>query len=98
LIRTMLAAPIRLSNTTIGVIRLLNKRSGGFSQSDASLLGDVADSLSIAIRNMKLYEQLNHSVEEIITANRNLQQVNDELALKAKELEMMKKMLVKGGS
>lgn len=96
-IRTMLAAPVRLSNTTIGVIRLLNKRSGGFTTNDAALLGDVADSLSIAIRNMKLYEQLNHSVEEIITANRNLQMLNDELALKAKELEAMKKMLARGG-
>jgi CheY-like chemotaxis protein len=97
-IRTLLAAPIRLSNTTIGVIRLLNKRKGGFNEADAALLGDVADSLSIAIRNVKLYEQLSHSVEEIIAANRNLQQLNDELALKAKELELMQKMLAQGGS
>jgi DNA-binding response OmpR family regulator len=96
-IRSILSAPVRISNTTIGVIRLLNKRDGAFTPTDAKLLRDVADSLSIAIRNMKLYEQLNRSVEEIIAANRNLEKLNDELNLKAKELEVMKKMMAKGG-
>lgn len=96
-IRSILTAPVRLSNTTIGVIRLLNKRDGSFTPEDAQLLRDVADSLSIAIRNLKLYEQLNRSVEEIIAANRNLENLNDELNLKAKELEVMKKMMAKGG-
>jgi GAF domain-containing protein len=88
-----LSAPLRLSNTTIGVIRLLNRRDGPFLAADAQLLMDVADSLSIAIRNVKLYEQLNRSVEDVITANRNLQKANDELTLKAKELEALKKQL-----
>ncbi|HUT54198.1 MAG TPA: GAF domain-containing protein [bacterium] len=95
-IRNILTAPVRISNTTIGVIRLLNRRDGAFAPADAKLLRDVADSLSIAIRNMKLYEQLNRSVEEIIAANRNLEKLNDELNLKAKELEVMKKMMAKG--
>jgi GAF domain-containing protein len=98
LIRSILVAPIRLSNTTIGAIRLLNKRDEPFTATDAQLLQDVADSLSIAIRNLKLYEQLNHSVEEIVAANRNLQTLNDELKLKAKELEVMQKMLARGGT
>ncbi len=95
-IRSMLVAPIRLSGQTIGAIRLLNKRSGPFNQDDAQLLKDVADPLSIAIRNMKLYEQLNKSVEDIIEANRNLEKANDELAMKAKELEVLEKV-VRGG-
>ena len=96
-IKNILAAPIRISNTTIGVIRLLNKRGDNFSRDDVALLQDVADSLSIAIRNLKLYEQLNQSVEEIVQANRNLQRLNDELKLKAKELEVLKKNLARGG-
>jgi len=96
-IRNLLAAPIRISNTTIGVIRLLNKRDGAFSPADARLLREVADSLSIAIRNMKLYEQLNQSVEEVIAANRNLERVNQELQLKAKELEALQQAMVQGG-
>ena len=92
-IRTLLAAPIRLSNTTIGVLRLLNRRDGPFIAADAQLLMDVADSLSIAIRNVKLYEQLNHSVEDIIAVNRELQKANDELTLKARELEALKRQL-----
>ena len=94
-IRSLLAAPIRMSNTTIGVIRLLNKRGEPFTREDAELISDVADSLSLAIRNMKLYEQLNASVEEVVTANRNLEKVNDELRIKAKESEALKKMLKK---
>jgi len=94
-IRSILTAPLKVSNSTIGVLRLMNRRDGGFIQSDAVLLKDVADSLSIVIRNIKLYEQLNHSVEEIIRANRDLQAANDELQLKAKELEALKKTLAK---
>jgi DNA-binding response OmpR family regulator len=92
-IKNILACPIRLSNTTIGVIRLLNKRGDNFTAEDAELMKDVADSLALAIRNLKLYEQLNNSVEEIITANRNLQAMNDDLNMKAKELEVLKKYL-----
>lgn len=95
-IRSILAAPIRMSGTTIGVLRLLNKRGEPFNRADAELLRDVTDSLSLAIRNMKLYEQLNHSVEEIITANRNLEKLNDDLQLKAKEAEALKKMIARG--
>jgi hypothetical protein len=40
---------------------------------------------------------LNHSVEEIVTANRNLQKANDDLQLKAKELEALKKQIGKSG-
>ncbi|MFO8056998.1 MAG: GAF domain-containing protein [bacterium] len=92
-IKNILACPIRLSNTTIGVIRLLNKKEDEFNSEDAGLIQDVADSMALAIRNLKLYEQLNNSVEEIITANRNLQAKNDELNLKAKELAALKKYL-----
>ena len=79
------------------MIRLLNKRGGPFNRNDAQLLQDVADSLSIAIRNLKLYEQLNSSVEEIVSNNRNLQKLNDELRIKAKELEALKKKIGRGG-
>ncbi len=92
-IRNILIAPLNITGNTIGVLRLLNKKKASFTIEDANLLRDIADSLSIAIRNMWLYEQLNQSVEEIISTNRALQLANDELALKAKELEAMKKML-----
>jgi GAF domain-containing protein/AmiR/NasT family two-component response regulator len=96
-IRNILVAPIQVSNTTIGAIRFLNKRDGSFHPSDVQLIKDVASSLSIAIRNMKLYEQLNHSVQEIIAANRNLESLNDELRMKAKELNVLKKMMAGSG-
>jgi GAF domain-containing protein len=98
-IRNLLAAPIKLSGTTIGVIRLLNKRGDVFTRADAQLIEDLADSLAIAIRNLKLYEQLNHSVEEIVGANRDLQKLNDDLKSRARELAALKKQLgIKNGA
>jgi GAF domain-containing protein/AmiR/NasT family two-component response regulator len=90
-IRNLIAAPLVLSNQTIGVLRLLNRREGGFSAEDGRLLKDIADSLAVAIRNLQLYEQLQKSVGEVVAMNRMLQQANDELNLKAKELEALKK-------
>jgi GAF domain-containing protein len=90
-IRNLIAAPLMLSNSTIGVLRLLNRREGGFSADDGRLLKDIADSLAVAIRNLQLYEQLQKSVGEVVAMNRMLQQANDELNLKAKELEALKK-------
>jgi GAF domain-containing protein/DNA-binding response OmpR family regulator len=89
-IRNALAAPLKLSDTTMGAIRLLNKKGGDFSEADAELLEDLAGSLSIAVRNMKLYEQLNSSINETISANRTLQDLNEKLVMKNRELSTLK--------
>jgi GAF domain-containing protein len=90
-VRNLLAAPLVLSNSTIGVLRLLNRRQGGFSADDGRLLKEIADSAAVALRNLQLYEKLQKSVGEVVAMNRMLQQANDELNLKAKELEALKK-------
>ena len=90
-IRNLIAAPLLLSNSTIGVLRLLNRRQGEFTAEDGRLLKDIADSLAVAIRNLQLYEKLQKSVGEVVATNRMLQQANDELNLKAMELEALKK-------
>jgi GAF domain-containing protein/CheY-like chemotaxis protein len=86
----LLAAPISISDQVIGVLRLLNKQKGEFSEEDEELLQDVTDSLAVAIRNLRLYEQLQRSVDEVVVTNRMLQQVNDELKMKARELESLR--------
>ena len=90
-IRNLIAAPLVLSKETIGVLRLLNRREGGFGAEDGRLLKDIADSLAVALRNLQLYEKLQKSVGEVVAMNRMLQQANDELNLKAMELEALKK-------
>ncbi len=86
----LLAAPISISGQVIGVLRLLNKLKGEFTEEDEELLQDVTDSLAVAIRNLRLYEQLQRSVDEVVVTNRMLQQVNDELKMKARELESLR--------
>ena len=95
-IRNLMAAPLTLSEQTIGVIRLLNRREGNFSAEDGRLLKDIADSLAVALRNLQLYEKLKKSVDEVIVTNQMLQRANDELNLKAKELEALKKQMAAG--
>jgi GAF domain-containing protein len=95
-IRNLMAAPLMLSDQTIGVIRLLNRREGNFSAEDGRLLKDIADSLAVALRNLQFYEKLKKSVDEVVVTNQMLQRANDELNLKAKELEALEKQMAAG--
>ncbi len=90
-----LAAPVVISGQVIGVLRLLNKQTGQFTKDDEDLLKDISDSLAVAIRNLRLYEQLQRSVEEVVVTNRMLQQANEELEMKAKELDALRKRTTK---
>lgn len=92
-IKNLLVAPLRIGDENIGAIRLLNKKGGDFTDLDLQMLQDLASSLSIAIRNIKLYEELNRSVGEVLTANRTLQELNDALVMRSKELEDLKKSI-----
>jgi len=90
-IQNYLAAPIWVGDQVIGVIRLVNKRRGGFKKPDASLLEEVARSVGIALKNIELYRRLERSVEETKLANQMMSRANEELELKNKELAMLRK-------
>jgi Nif-specific regulatory protein len=57
--RSILAAPLRdRAGDVIGVVQLLNKRSGTFSLADADTLARLAEQAAFAIEATTLYEEL----------------------------------------
>ncbi|MFZ2955997.1 MAG: diguanylate cyclase [Candidatus Ozemobacteraceae bacterium] len=56
-IRTLLVAPLKFKEGTIGVINIVNKRSGStFTESDLALLNLISSQAAVTIENNKLYE------------------------------------------
>lgn len=68
--RSILAVPLVSPKGVLGVLELLNKRNGDFTDSDLQLMTSVAASVSIAVENAQLYAQL-------LAANEALQQASD---------------------
>jgi signal transduction histidine kinase len=56
--RNMLCVPLILRNQSIGVLQVLNKKEGEFTQNDTDLLSSIASYAAIAIENARLYESL----------------------------------------
>jgi signal transduction histidine kinase len=56
--RNILCVPLILHDQTIGVLQVLNKKVGDFTQNDADLLTSIASYAAIAIENARLYESL----------------------------------------
>lgn len=54
---TLICAPLKFKEGTIGVINIVNKRGGGmFSDTELSLLNLIASQAAVTIENNKLYE------------------------------------------
>ena len=60
--RNLLALPLRVRDRTIGVVEVINKREGKFSDSDTELAGALANQAAIAIDNARLYARLADAV------------------------------------
>lgn len=61
---SLLCAPLSLQESNLGVIEIVNKRSGAFTQEDEGLLESVASIAAVAIQNAHLYEQQKHLLQE----------------------------------
>ncbi len=70
--RSLLAVPMRSSNGTIGVLELLNKRSGPFAAGDRPLLESLAFSAVVAIQNAQLYARLEASLKALAESQTKL--------------------------
>jgi signal transduction histidine kinase len=62
--RSVLAVPLR-SVSTIGVLRVSNKRHGLFTRQDARLLAVFAAQAAVALGNATLYQQAVHEREQL---------------------------------
>lgn len=56
--RNILCVPLILQEQVVGVLQVLNKKTGDFNQHDVDLLGSIASYAAIAIENARLYESL----------------------------------------
>jgi adenylate cyclase len=56
--RNALAVPLIVHGKVIGVIEVLNKVGGEFSERESKLLQSIAGSVSIALENARLYQQI----------------------------------------
>jgi signal transduction histidine kinase/putative methionine-R-sulfoxide reductase with GAF domain len=81
--RNILCQPIRnLQGEIIGVIQVLNRVSGNFTDEDEYLLSAIAAQAAIAIENSKLYLAA-------IAQNMELIEIKDKLEHKVAELDML---------
>jgi signal transduction histidine kinase len=62
--RAILCVPIQTRDRVIGVVQVLNRRAGPFSDDDQQLLAALASMGAVAIENARLYENLEEKVQE----------------------------------
>jgi signal transduction histidine kinase len=63
--RSLLGVPMRIRSRVTGVLEALNKRSGDFTEADASLLSIIASQAAVAIQNARLIQALQTAYDEL---------------------------------
>ncbi|MCB9099297.1 MAG: GAF domain-containing protein [Anaerolineales bacterium] len=86
---SLLAIPLTVEDSPIGLIQVIDKAGGAFNQQDLELLEALTSSAVIAIENARLFEQSEyrakqlsvlHQVDRAITANLHINEVYDAFA------------------
>jgi sigma-B regulation protein RsbU (phosphoserine phosphatase) len=75
--RSLLCLPIRnKGGETIGVLQLLNKKTGPFSRADENMLSAISDHVALALENAQLHREMVHKqrMERDLALARNIQQ------------------------
>ncbi|MEM7345764.1 MAG: GAF domain-containing sensor histidine kinase [Chloroflexota bacterium] len=75
--RNILCVPLILHDQIIGVLEVMNKRIGNFTQHDLSLLNSIASYAAVAIDNARLHESVLAERDKVIEAE---EQARKELA------------------
>jgi NtrC-family two-component system sensor histidine kinase KinB len=63
--RSMLCAPMLVKGHAIGVVQLLNKRDGQFTDEDGERLTRMATTIGIAIENARLFQQVTDGRDQL---------------------------------
>ncbi|MBN1977361.1 MAG: response regulator [Anaerolineae bacterium] len=69
---SLLAMPLRVRDAVIGVLEVVNKKVGDFTEADCSLIETLAASGAIAIDNAHLVETLRQQTAELQARNEDL--------------------------
>ena len=64
---SLLAVPLRVRNAVIGVLEVVNRREGDFTEADGNLVETLAASGAIAIDNARLVEALRQRTTELLS-------------------------------
>ncbi|MCF6249215.1 MAG: GAF domain-containing protein [Desulfobacula sp.] len=78
--KNMLSVPMKLSDRTIGVVSVVNKRFGDFDTTDRDLLSMVASTIALPIENTRINEKLRQSYLELQSLNQVKDRVINHLA------------------
>ena len=70
--KAMLTMPVKYKDKIVGVLQLINKKSGGcFTRDDEELLSGMSSQIAIALENAKLYKAMNEMFIESIESLAN---------------------------
>jgi Nif-specific regulatory protein len=70
--RSLICAPLRTHAGTIGVMQVINRKHGAFTEDDLALLDAVAGNVAVALENARLYQALQAEKEAIQRDNLEL--------------------------
>jgi len=70
--RSEMALPIIINNQIVGALDVQSTEVNAFSQEDINILSTLADQVSIAIQNARLYEEARGALAKAEAANRQL--------------------------
>ncbi len=71
-VRNIMFVWVRHKGNLIGAIRVANKKNGNFTEEDIHPLAILANNLSVALENAKLYEDLKRQMKELQSAQEQL--------------------------
>lgn len=80
-LRSILSIPLKLKESTIGVIQVLDTMPGYFKKEHLTLLEPLAASAAISIENAWLYEQARKEIEARKKVSEQLKRSNERLAM-----------------
>jgi GAF domain-containing protein len=80
-VRAELSVPIRLGSKVVGVLDLQSAELDAFSPHDVTTMELLADQLSIAIENARLYGEIRQHIDELTTLNKISQAITSTLDL-----------------
>jgi signal transduction histidine kinase len=79
-ITSVLVVPLRVRDSIIGVLEVVNKANGIFTSNDQSLVETLAASAAIAIDNTQLFETLRRQTVDLQTRNEDLKAFSQTVA------------------
>jgi len=78
--RNLLLVPLRSHERVIGTLSAINKKEGGFDQSDVELLGMLAGTVALSIENARFSAEIKRAYLEVSSLNRAKDKVINHLS------------------